>query len=229
MKFFSIQFKPTGRLCFFLLLFLVPTFYLSSDEIEEQTSIRNSRDLEVQKSNWGKPLPPDSPNPRAAAFLGIIPGLGQAYLGNPGTAGFQMGLFLGINRTRSYMVHQPDYIKLKDRNVDFDLFDAYLGTSLQRNNSVYTDLPLISETQYDRTLRLFSNKAIAELNPYIKYGPYERTNKSSFVADNLSNPELSVILYSVYSSYRDAGGLGEYKKSEKMKISKKSLRNQLVI
>ncbi len=193
--------------------------------------------LGAQENQDNKPEPvPEkkeapSKNPHVAALLGIVPGVGQAYVGNIYTAGIQAGTFLSIYNLERYYRHQPDYIDFKDREVKFDLTDAVVGYQFQKNGWVYNDLPakaavqnndnyqnlsfaLFSETRYDRNLRLWNEKQLAEENTFVKYGNYSRTNRNTVNADMLNNPVLSTMMYSVYSAYRDAGGMGEEKKSQ---------------
>lgn len=177
-------------------------------KIEDMESITNSV---REKSEWGKYK---TPNPRLAALFGIIPGLGQAYLGDYTTAGVQAGTFVGLASLRRQFLNRPDYIPYDQREVKFDMFDAALGVYAQRSGMVYNDLPVFSETRFDRNLRLWKEGRLAELNTFVKYGEYTRESRSSIYADSLSNPMLSTIFYSIYSSYRDAGGLGEHRKSE---------------
>jgi membrane protease YdiL (CAAX protease family) len=147
--------------------------------------------------------------------------MGQAYIGNYTTAGVQFGMFVGIEGTRRHFSGQPDYIDSKKREVTFSTESVLIGYGFQRSGLTYTDIPLPisddfkwSETKFERDYRLIKEKRFAEQNTYIKYGEYTRTNRNTYYSDMLSNPVLSLSLYSIYSSYRDAGGLGEYKKSE---------------
>lgn len=170
-------------------------------------------------------------NPHYAALLGIVPGVGQAYVGNYYTGATQAGFFLSTYNLERYYRSQPDYINYKDRDVKFDLNDAVVGYTFQKNGWVYNDLPLkatvqnndqyqnmsfalFSETRYDRDLRLWKERQLAEENTFVKYGNYSRTSRNTVNADMLNNPVLSTMMYSVYSAYRDAGGLGEARKSE---------------
>ncbi|HMV43358.1 MAG TPA: CPBP family intramembrane metalloprotease [Leptospiraceae bacterium] len=170
-------------------------------------------------------------NPHYAALLGIVPGVGQAYIGNYYTGAAQAGTFLSIYNLERYYRSQPDYISYKDREVKFDFNDAVVGYTFQKNGWVYNDLPLkaavqendqyknlsfalFSETRYDRDLRLWKERQLAEENTFIKYGTYSRTSRNTVYADMLNNPVLSTMMYSIYSAYRDAGALGDTKKSE---------------
>ena len=200
-----------------LLTFLLP---LAAQEIQ---------DKKPEPAPEKKEAP--SKNPHLAALLGIVPGVGQAYVGNIYSAGIQAGTFLSLYNLERYYRHQPDYINFKDREVKFDLADAVVGYQFQKNGWVYNDLPfkaavenndayqglsfaLFSETKYDRDLRLWKEHQLAEENTFVKYGNYSRTSRNTVNADMLNNPVLSTMMYSVYSAYRDAGAMGEEKKSE---------------
>ncbi len=173
-------------------------------------------------------------NPKVAALLGIVPGVGQAYIGNYYTAAFQMGLFLGLRDIRGQYLNQPDYIKQEDRLVKFNFEEVVISEEIKKQNPnfVYSDIPykaafsnneiyknfengpIFSETKFDRDSRLIRERKLGEENLLYKYGTYSRESRSSHRADALGNPILSTMMYSVYSSFRDAGGLGEEKKSE---------------
>ncbi|MDX1961225.1 MAG: CPBP family intramembrane glutamic endopeptidase [Leptospiraceae bacterium] len=158
--------------------------------------------------------PQNKKDPYLAASLGIVPGLGQAYLGNTTDGGIQLGTFISFYSLRQHFLSQPDYIRFEERQVKFDFKDALFGYGMQRNGLVYNDLPIFSETNFDRTSRLLKEGQLAEQNPLIKYGEYSRTSRSSVYSDMLANPVISVMMYSVYSSFRDGGGLGTEKKNE---------------
>lgn len=166
-----------------------------------------------------------------AALIGIVPGLGQAYLGNHIAGGVQLGAFFGIGLVRSSFASGSDYIPYENRDVKFDLGQAILGNELRKNGTVYNDMPaqallkkadytydqytIFSETNFDRNARLVKDGKLAEQNPLITYGDYTRTSRSTYYSDMLGNPMLGTMFYSVYSSYRDAGGTGEFRKEEK--------------
>lgn len=203
------------------LFILIPFLSLYSQEKEFPAEKQDSPTLK---------RPVNDKNPAAAALLGFVPGLGQAYLGNIPSAGIQAGLFLAISGIRSDFASRPDYIDYENREVKFDYKDALFGYYAQRNGLVYnndltgtvikkggfldSDVPYPPETKFGRDLRLIKEGQLGELNPYLKYGDYTRTSRNTVYADMLSNPMLSVMFYSIYSSYRDAGGLGEEKKKE---------------
>lgn len=187
------------------------------------------------QENKPEPLPEKketpSKNPHIAALLGIVPGVGQAYVGNIYTAGIQAGSFVTLYNLERHYRSQPDYISYKERDVKFDLSDALVGYQFQKNGWVYNDMPLkaavqsnetyqnlgftlFSETRFDRDLRLWKERQLAEENTFVKYGNYSRTSRNTVNADMLNNPILSTMMYSIYSAYRDAGGTGEDKKAE---------------
>jgi membrane protease YdiL (CAAX protease family) len=205
-----------------ILLFLsLLGWNLSADDLKEYKSIEDAQKSVLDRRRSDPPRLLSSPNPAIAAFLGIVPGMGQAYIGNYTTAGVQFGMFVGIEGTRRHFSGQPDYIDSKKREVTFSNESVLIGYGFQRSGLTYTDIPLPisddfkwSETKFERDYRLIKEKRFAEQNTYIKYGEYTRTNRNTYYSDMLSNPVLSLSLYSIYSSYRDAGGLGEYKKSE---------------
>lgn len=175
------------------------------------TDFKAKTEKQKNLAEWGKPK---TPSPRMASLLGIIPGLGHAYLGDYKSMGAHLGAFSLFFSVGSAYASKPDYISPENRQVRFDLYDAIFGYFFQKNGYVYTDLPLFSETKFDRNLRLFQERQLAEVNTFMKYGPYTRSSRSTLISDAMGNPILSTTLYSIYSSYRDAGGLGEYKKSE---------------
>lgn len=207
----------------------------SSKEVKTDSSQPNFSN-NTDNSEFAKTQTLQAPkkNPKVAALLGIVPGVGQAYIGNYYTAAFQMGLFLGLRDTRAQYVNQPDYIKQEDRIVKFNFEEAVVAEEIKRqqpsfvysdtpykaafsNNELYKDLeygPIFSETRFDRDSRLIRERKLGEENLLYKYGSYQRESRSSHRADTLGNPILSTMMYSVYSSFRDAGGLGEEKKSE---------------
>jgi membrane protease YdiL (CAAX protease family) len=157
-------------------------------------------------------------NPKLAAGLGIVPGLGQAYLGNYGSAAVQFGLFQTFVGLDHQFSSQPDYIPYDQRTVKFDLGDAILARSLTNQNIPYNDSyafgnsavnkiygeGLLGETKFERDYRMVTNGNLVEINPLIRYGTYNRINRPSYYSDLMNNPEISSIFYSMYSSYRDA-------------------------
>ncbi len=215
----KIYTQISGFFVFFVLIF--PIYSLFADLPTEYETLEKARTDAIERLNAPSSKEKNEVSPRIAALLGIIPGMGHAYLGDYSTAGVQFGMYAGIQSTRSYLSNQNDYISSKDREVTFKTEDVLIGYGFQKAGLTYTNTPLpildnfnLSETKYERDLRLYKEKQIAEQNTYIKYGDYTRTNRSTYYSDLLSNPSLSMSLYSIYSSYRDAGGLGEYKKNE---------------
>lgn len=164
-------------------------------------------------------------SPDRAAFLGIIPGLGQAVLGNYGTAIFQFGLYSGSISAASRLASKDDYIALEDRRITYDLEEVLLGRHLMRqgilysDNVLYTLPPLGLETAYDRQMRMIRDGKIAETNPLVEYGEYSRTNTRTEMADAYALMAQSTLLYSVYSSYRDAGGGRQDERIEELLIA----------
>ncbi|MEJ5273027.1 MAG: hypothetical protein WH035_02755, partial [Spirochaetota bacterium] len=75
------------------------------------------------------------------------------------------------------------------------------------NNYLYKEIPLISESQYDRIHRLIQYKKLIEINPLIEYGSYQRETYATTGELLLSQSAQHVLFYSVYSSYRDAGAI----------------------
>jgi membrane protease YdiL (CAAX protease family) len=178
-----------------LLLFFLVTSLYSQEAIETETT-------------------PEKKSPQIAALLGWIPGLGQAYIGNYGTAGFQAMTYLTLRSARTHFYSQPDYIEYKNRQVRFEWTETVIGYEFEKHGQTYLDYPLFTETKYERSVRLARQGRLAEQNPLFKYREYSRTSRNSFYSDELSNPVLSTLFYSVYSSYRDAGGLGDLAKQE---------------
>lgn len=206
------------KLLFFILIFIL------SIEISTNPPIPYP-DIKTARNKWktqnSPPIPP--PYPGIAALLGIFPGAGHLYLGDYTTAGVQMGGYFAFSALQSHFSSQKDYIPWKDRKVEFSTDDVLLGYAFQREGMTYTNSFVafpgrenlgIIETAFERDLRLYKEGKIAEQNTFLKYGDYTRTNRNTYFSDTLSNPVLSLSLYSIYSAYRDAGGLGEYKKSE---------------
>ncbi|MCB1190018.1 MAG: CPBP family intramembrane metalloprotease [Leptospiraceae bacterium] len=209
-----------------VLIFLHQSLLFSQEADKEDTPIKEEKHSEQTKEDLK-----NKKSPHLAALLGVIPGLGQFYLGNHRTSAVQLISFLSINAAENHFRSQPDYINYYDRDVKFDINEAVIGYSLQKNGWVYNDMPykvvlqdqkfykdlgypIFSETTFDRELRLWKERKLAEENTFVKYGEYSRTSRSSVYADMLNNPVLSIMMYSVYSSYRDAGGSGEEKKTE---------------
>ena len=195
----------------FLLWFLLHLSLFAQEDWWNEPDLEKQTEKQKNLAKWGQPK---TPSPRMASLLGMIPGLGHAYLGDYKTMGSHLGAFSLFFGVGSIYANKPDYISPENREVKFDLYDATLGYLLQKNGYVYNDIPLISESRFDRNLRLYKERELAEVNTFIKYGPYTRSSRSTLVSDSMGNPMLATIMYSIYSSYRDAGGLGDYKKSE---------------
>ncbi len=149
----------------------------------------------------------NSDHPEDYAFYGLIPGLGQFLLGNETTGAIQLGLFLGFLGSGASMLNRPDYISIEERKIQFSIEDAILADYLEKNNYLYKEIPLISESQYDRIHRLIQYKKLIEINPLIEYGSYQRETYATTGELLLSQSAQHVLFYSVYSSYRDAGAI----------------------
>ena len=108
---------------FSIVFFLFTTFSILSQE-----SLENY----VEPVPETKPKEVSSKNPHIAALLGIVPGVGQAYIGNHYTAAGQGLTFLGLYNMERNFRRQPDYIRFTDREVKFDLNDAIVGYEFQK-------------------------------------------------------------------------------------------------
>ncbi|GIX40581.1 MAG: hypothetical protein KatS3mg129_0314 [Leptospiraceae bacterium] len=145
--------------------------------------------------------------PEEYAAYGFIPGLGQFLLGNETTGAAQLGLFLSFLGSSSSMTKRPDYIPADERKIEFKIEDAIIADYLDKNNLLYKDYPLLSESQYDRLYRMIRYKKLIEINPLLEYGSYERMTYATAGSELLGQSAQHVLFYSVYSSYRDAGGI----------------------
>ncbi len=146
-------------------------------------------------------------NPVEYAVWGVIPGLGQFLLGNYSTGSMQLGLFLTFYGSGLSMINRPDYIPIEKRKIQFSIEDAILADYLEKNGYLYKEIPFFTESQYDRIYRMIRYKKFIELNPFLEYGSYERKSYATEGSDMLFQSAQHVIFYSVYSSYRDAGGI----------------------
>jgi hypothetical protein len=188
---------------------------LSGQNVVEELRNKTEAERDNVKSSQQKK------NPHLAALLGIIPGVGQAYLGNPLAAVSQMSVFLALSSLEGYYLTRPDYIPVDQRDIKFSFTDMYTGRLANQNGLAYNNLPLtdsernktiltfqnqpiFGENQYERMERMIQEKKLVELNPWVKYGDY----------DALNNPVLSTMMYSSYSAFRDAGGTGKRTKDE---------------
>jgi hypothetical protein len=126
------------------ILLLVTIAPISSQEIEEVKPIPKLEKKEIS-----------SKNPKIAALLGVIPGVGQAYVGNNYTAAGQALTFLGLYNTERHFRRQPDYIKYTDREVKFDFNDAVIGYEFQKNGWVRQP-PCNQHSRRNSCRRLFS-------------------------------------------------------------------------
>ena len=140
-----------------------------------------------------------------AMLWALLPGGGQFALGNYEAGISQAVLFLtAVGLTRHY-THSPDYIPDKERAVEFDTLNIYLAQELQRRELLYRDLPVFNETPYDRLLRMTRDGRTVEINPLLEYGPYDRLSVATVNAEMAAQTAQHVLLYSVYSTYRDLG------------------------
>jgi hypothetical protein len=128
-----------GKMFCLLFIFLLP---LAAQEIQDKKSEPDPEKKETP-----------SKSPHLAALLGIVPGVGQAYVGNIYSAGMQAGTFLSLYNLERYYRHQPDYIDFKDREVKFDLADAVVGYQFQKNGWVYNDLPFKAAVENNEAYR----------------------------------------------------------------------------
>lgn len=187
----------------------------TNPQVNSNSNSKKDQEEEFYEELSNRPL---FNTPGRIALLGIIPGLGQAYLGNYRDSAVQAGLFAGILSARESLRARPDFIPGDERTVKFSIDDAVYAEVLYKYNLPYNNSvpypPTFGETNYDRDRRLFKERQIGELNPLIRYGEYDRMNQTTFYYTQLGNPVLSTIFYSVYSTYRDAGGFKSNKRSE---------------
>jgi len=148
-------------------------------------------------------------SPLKAAFFGIIPGAGQFYLGNYASSASQFVLFSSSAALADHFHRKNDFIPYRKRTVEYSFSDAVYANELRKRNLVYNDDPLnlISESKFERDMRLLRDGRIAETNPLIEFGNYRRLNYSTLNYDLLAGTAFHTMSYSIYSSYRDAGGI----------------------
>ncbi|MCS7204425.1 MAG: CPBP family intramembrane metalloprotease [Leptospiraceae bacterium] len=153
----------------------------------------------------------DSQSPIRYAIYGIIPGLGQALLGNYLDAAIQFTLFGGFLYGAREMAKRKDYVV--DSYIDFDLKEAIYSDYYRRYilPNIYPPTnPRIAILR--KNLQLLKDGKWFEINPLIEYGNYERKTYASTGSELLFQSAQHVWFYSIYSSYRDAGGIGSYHK-----------------
>jgi len=153
-------------------------------------------------------------NASLAAAWGILPGGGQIFNQNYLAGATQTTLFLSFMGIAKNNARKEEYIPMDERVVQFSLQDMFFADILRTNNLLYLDYQLFTETRWDRDLRLWRLKKIAELNPLLQYGSYARLNYASANEELASQSMLHTLFYSVYSGYRDAGGIDEASKEE---------------
>jgi len=182
---------------------------------------------------WDRSVPAPgrgSISPEKAALLGVVPGLGQLVLGNDGSGITQSLLFVGSIASAGSLASKKHYIPFDERRVTYDINDVILGRELTRNGFLYSDNPTYLflsdrlfdtslETNLDRNARLLHDRKIAETNPLIEYGEYNRTNTVTEMSAAYGLMAQSTIFYSIYSSYRDAGGGRHDEKIEELLIA----------
>lgn len=152
--------------------------------------------------------PKSGKHPNLAAWLGLVPGLGHLYINEYSKAATHFGFFTAGSMFTSYYASQSDYIETDNRKVKFDYMEYMLGYEFRKRDMIYNQkYTYFVESDSDRMIRLLSNKQIAEVNPLIRYGEYERYNTTSMKADMASRFVLSTMFYSSYAAYRDAGGI----------------------
>lgn len=196
----SIQTSKAVNSAFVFLVLAIFSF----EKIQAQTSVEPEPNVATtNKINI---------DPNKAALIGIVPGLGQLALGNIGSGLFQFGLFVGSMSSAYTLSTSKEYIKLEDRRVTYSLSDALIGYELRKqglfeSESLWLNVsPIPFETASQRDLRMIQDGKLAELNPLLEYGEYNRTNTRTEMVGAYSHIAQSTVLYSIYSSYRDAGG-----------------------
>ncbi|MFN3604509.1 MAG: CPBP family intramembrane glutamic endopeptidase [Leptonema sp. (in: bacteria)] len=141
------------------------------------------------------------------AMWGLVPGMGQFLLGNNTTGALQLGLFLSFLGGALTQVRRSDSILYKERKIQFKLEDVILADSLEKNGYLYKEYPFLSESQYDRVFRMIRYNKLIEINPFLEYGSYERKTYATTGEELFIQSAQHVMFYSVYSSYRDSGGI----------------------
>ena len=168
--------------------------------------VLSGADLRAQTPDAGDRPGASRLDPVDAASFGLVPGLGQFMLGNYAAGATQSALFLTFLGASGAFAAHPDYIPSNERFVDFDLNETLLARELDKAGELYRDLPFLTESRYEREVRLYRAGKIAELNALFKYGPYARFNTPTANSDLAFQSALHTFFYSSYSAYRDAGG-----------------------
>ncbi|MBI3396714.1 MAG: CPBP family intramembrane metalloprotease [Spirochaetia bacterium] len=159
---------------------------------------------------------PTDPNPVFVGIIGLVPGLGQAYLGNSQAAAAQAGVFLGSSLATGEFYARKDYIQPRDQTIQYDYKQMLIAEALRKSGLLYNNLPLaqlpqyggwFSEADWQRTLVMIKYHQLVQVNPLIQYGSYTRTNSTTIQSEIWGEPATVAMFYSSYSSYRDAGGL----------------------
>jgi len=150
-------------------------------------------------------------SPVVVGLVGIIPGAGQAYLGNNSAALAQSGMFLGSGLIAGTFFSKKDYIAPRDQTIQFDYKTAIIGDALRRAGFLYLNVPFLTEADWQRAAVMLKYHELVQINPLLKYGNYQRTNTTTINSEIWGEPSNLAIFYSSYSSYRDAGGLPDKK------------------
>lgn len=167
-------------------------------------------------------------SPEEYAVFGFVPGLGQFLLGNYITGATQLGLFLTFMGSAISLTNRPDYIPPKERKIQFKIEEAIIADYLEKNNFLYKEYPFLSESIYDRYIRIINYKKLIEINPLVEYGEYERMTYATSGNELLGQSAQHVLFYSVYSSYRDAGGISNSKKENYLDLAFSSFNPKFI-
>lgn len=192
-----IQKFKTSPIVFLLLILILIDFNQIQAQTEPESNVPPTKKVNLK--------------PSTAALIGIVPGLGQIILGNEVSGLVQSGLFITSVASAGSLASNKEYINPEDRHITYNLKDALIGYELRRQGLFESDSPLLNispisfETASQRELRMIQDGKLAELNPLLEYGEYYRTNTRTEMAGAYSHIAQSTILYSIYSSYRDAG------------------------
>ena len=140
---------------------------------------------------------------------GLLPGAGQLYLGNYCSGLFQLSLFSSALYLAAYNHGKSDYIKYRDREVSYNFPDAIAAQELRNRGLLYGNsvFPPLSETEFERKIRLLRRGRLGEESPLVKYGTYRRTTYSTVNFQMYSGLAAHTWFYSIYSSYRDSGAI----------------------
>jgi hypothetical protein len=189
-------------------------FFLFAGSVYSETQPENESDQNPKTrklTNTEKRLP----------LAGFVPGLGQALLGNYGSAAVQFSLFSASVYAADQYRRSKDYIQEKDRIVKFDPVKYFFAMEIRNRGLDYLPYPLLTESAWSRDSRVFREANLYynfeknqvnyyELSPFLKYGKeYGRTNFTTQAAWSSKHAALEVMMYSVYSTYGDVSGHGQ--------------------